>query len=479
MELKSCPTSKYKDGYCWICPTVATHTRSVRADSILHRRKISFSTFLHLTWLYCDGIDVYNCARTLSLNHKTVQSLYTALQGSTSTSPGIPSLTCQDCRRTIRSGYADEPEGFDIVVRIAPCSKHSTRPATSRPISTAGAPPRQSIVQIVSSALTAAAQTPTSTPAPAAPAPSTPALAAPAPAAPAPAAPAPAAPAPAAPAPAAPAPAAPAPAAPAPAAPAPAAPAPAAPAPAAPAPSTPAPAAPAPAAPAPAAPAPAAPAPAAPAPSTPAPAAPAPSTPAPAAPAPAAPAPAAPAPSTPAPAAPAPAAPAPAAPAPAAPAPAAPAPAAPAPAAPAPAAPAPAAPAPSTPAPSTPAPAAPAPAAPAPAAESPRPLRRSRTFILPGVIAEYDRILARVKTGSNLTNAVKAEGLSLSFFSRKRCVAEAAKVDLPALQEGLLQQSTPTLKGTFPVAASICNQNLAVLRSMSLAGECILPKDRY
>ena len=357
MELKSCPTSKYKDGYCWICSTAAAHTRSVRADSILHRRKIPFSTFLHLTWLYCDGIDVYNCARTLSLNHKTVQSLYTALQGSTSTSPGIPSLTCQDCRRTIRSGYADEPEGFDIVVRIAPCSKHSTRPVTSRPTSTAGAPPRQSFVQIVSSALTAAAQTTPSTPAPAAPAPAAPAPAASAPAASAPAAPAPAAS-------------------------------------------------------------------------------------APAAPAPAASAPAAPAPATPAPATPAPAASAPAAPAPAA--------------------------------------SAPAPAPVAPAAESPsRPLRRSRTFILPGVIAEYDRILARVKTGSNLTNAVKAEGLSLSFFSRKRCVAEAAKVDLPALQEGLLQQSTPTLKGTFPVAVSICNQNLAVLRSMSLAGECILPKDRY
>ena len=291
MELKTCPTSKYRDGYCWICPTVAAHTRSVRADSILHRRQISFSTFLHLTWLYCDGVDVSNCARTLSLNHKTVKSLYTALHGSTSTRPGIPSLTCPDCRRTIRSGYADEPEGFDIVVKIAPCSKHSTRPATSTPTSTAEIPPTHSIVQIVSSALTAAAQIPPSTPAPAAAAPVSPA-----------------------------------------------------------------------------------------------------------------------------------------------------------PVSPAPAAPAPAVPSPTSHAADTSTPSADS----SPTTESPSgPLRRSRTFLLPGVIAEYDRILARVKTGSNLTNAVKAEGLSLSFFSRKRCVAEAAKVDLPALQAGLLQQSTPTLKRNF------------------------------
>ena len=79
MELKPCVATIYRDGCCWVCPTTP-HYRSVRTNSILHNRKISFSSFLHLLWLFCNGASVSACARILSKNTKTVRSLYKALR---------------------------------------------------------------------------------------------------------------------------------------------------------------------------------------------------------------------------------------------------------------------------------------------------------------------------------------------------------------------------------------------------------------
>jgi hypothetical protein len=83
MELKPCSTNKYKDGYCWICPTggaTLAHTRSVRVDSALFNTKISFSSFLQLLWMFCNGVSVCTCARILSFNTKTVRSLFKSLR---------------------------------------------------------------------------------------------------------------------------------------------------------------------------------------------------------------------------------------------------------------------------------------------------------------------------------------------------------------------------------------------------------------
>ena len=51
----------------------------------------------------------------------------------------------------------------------------------------------------------------------------------------------------------------------------------------------------------------------------------------------------------------------------------------------------------------------------------------ARTLSITGAVSEYDRILSRVNAGSSLTDALQAERISLSFFSRKRCVAEAGE----------------------------------------------------
>ena len=79
MTLKECPTSRFTDGFCWVCED-CQHTTSVRAGSILSKRRISFSSFLNLLWLFCTRISVCDVARILSLNTKTVWSIFKALR---------------------------------------------------------------------------------------------------------------------------------------------------------------------------------------------------------------------------------------------------------------------------------------------------------------------------------------------------------------------------------------------------------------
>ena len=79
MELKPCSSSNYIDGCCWTC-TGGRHRLSVRAGSILNNRSIAFSKFLHLLWIFSNRMSVGDAARILSMNTKTVRSLYKALR---------------------------------------------------------------------------------------------------------------------------------------------------------------------------------------------------------------------------------------------------------------------------------------------------------------------------------------------------------------------------------------------------------------
>jgi len=99
-----------------------------------------------------------------------------------------------------------------------------------------------------------------------------------------------------------------------------------------------------------------------------------------------------------------------------------------------------------------------------------------RTISILGIVSEYDRVMRRVNDGSSLTSALDEESLSVSFFSRKRVVAEASKVDMVALQHGILQLRNVTLKNVLPTASSICNRKLAELHA---AGTVLKPKRQY
>ena len=69
----------FSDGYCWTCPG-APHHLSIREGSILHKRKISLCNFLHFLWMFCNSISVLDAARLLSMNTRTVRSLFNALR---------------------------------------------------------------------------------------------------------------------------------------------------------------------------------------------------------------------------------------------------------------------------------------------------------------------------------------------------------------------------------------------------------------
>ena len=79
MELKACTASRYRDGYCWSCSR-CLHVVSVRVGSVLYNHNITFCNFLHLLWIFCNGTSVADSARILSMNEKTVRSLYKSLR---------------------------------------------------------------------------------------------------------------------------------------------------------------------------------------------------------------------------------------------------------------------------------------------------------------------------------------------------------------------------------------------------------------
>ena len=78
-DLTTCSTSKYSDGYCWVCPG-NLHYRSVRSNSILNNRTLPLAVFLNLLWLFCNLVSVSDAARILSINFRTVQKLYKAIR---------------------------------------------------------------------------------------------------------------------------------------------------------------------------------------------------------------------------------------------------------------------------------------------------------------------------------------------------------------------------------------------------------------
>ena len=83
MTLKKCPTSKYTDGYCWQCSDTSSdidHFCSVRTGSILHKRKLPFSVFLHIIWLFCNRLSVCDVARTITISAGCIRSIFSSIR---------------------------------------------------------------------------------------------------------------------------------------------------------------------------------------------------------------------------------------------------------------------------------------------------------------------------------------------------------------------------------------------------------------
>ena len=102
-----------------------------------------------------------------------------------------------------------------------------------------------------------------------------------------------------------------------------------------------------------------------------------------------------------------------------------------------------------------------------------------RVFSLDGTVAEYDEILKKVREGATQSAALDAVQLSRTQFTRKRCIAEAAKLDLPRMQHALQQLQKVTLENIYPFAKDICNRNIAALRTLYTQGCVLMPKNHY
>ena len=74
MELRSCASTKYSDGYCWSCPG-GQHHLSVRARSVLYNRN-TFINFLHLLWIFVNGTSVADAARILDITPSQYQQFF-------------------------------------------------------------------------------------------------------------------------------------------------------------------------------------------------------------------------------------------------------------------------------------------------------------------------------------------------------------------------------------------------------------------
>ena len=105
--------------------------------------------------------------------------------------------------------------------------------------------------------------------------------------------------------------------------------------------------------------------------------------------------------------------------------------------------------------------------------------RVMRIFSLKGTIAEYDAVVRKVNSGVPRRTALEEVNISRTQFTRKRCIAEAAKVDIKNLRHSIQQLQKVTLENIYPFAKDICNRNLTILQRLFTEGTVLQPKDRY
>ena len=94
-------------------------------------------------------------------------------------------------------------------------------------------------------------------------------------------------------------------------------------------------------------------------------------------------------------------------------------------------------------------------------------------------MSEYEGIVRLVNSGLSLTQALDKQGISRSHFSRKRCISEAAKVNMTALRSAMVSLRKVTLPTIYPAAKDICNLHFAELRELHSRGHVLAPKERY
>lgn len=78
MELRSCSTTKYREGSCWRCP--CSRTTSVRTDSVLQNSNISYENFILLLNAFAESVPISRAAETIGLSENTIRHFYQTIR---------------------------------------------------------------------------------------------------------------------------------------------------------------------------------------------------------------------------------------------------------------------------------------------------------------------------------------------------------------------------------------------------------------
>ena len=74
MNLKTCSTTRYRDGCCWQCP--AGHAKSLRAQSVLENSKLSYKDFINILSSFSEQMTPSRAAEQVNVAETTVRKIY-------------------------------------------------------------------------------------------------------------------------------------------------------------------------------------------------------------------------------------------------------------------------------------------------------------------------------------------------------------------------------------------------------------------
>ena len=78
MAIGSCSTTKYREGCCWKCP--CGQTTSVRTNSILENKNISYREFIDILDQFSEGNSISHAAQQVNVSETTVRRVYSIVQ---------------------------------------------------------------------------------------------------------------------------------------------------------------------------------------------------------------------------------------------------------------------------------------------------------------------------------------------------------------------------------------------------------------
>ena len=78
MKIETCSTTKYREASCWKCQ--CGQTKSLRADSVLQNRHITYREFIDILGQFSEGNSASHAAQQVNVAETTVRRCYTQIR---------------------------------------------------------------------------------------------------------------------------------------------------------------------------------------------------------------------------------------------------------------------------------------------------------------------------------------------------------------------------------------------------------------